>query len=422
MYNFFKNFIYTSSTQILVFIATFLFSVFTARLLGPLEQGRYALIFMSGVLIARFSSLGFENANAYYAKSEKYGLNQLASNSIILSILSVIVNMIVLYFVAYRLNLSIYLTVLLLILTKSLLLKSLFQSILVGKNDLKSHSFALLTDAIFQLISIIIVHFTFELTVSNVLLINLISSIVNFLLCFRLCKFNTFKLSKELFKDSFKYGYKGWLNNLSNTLIYRVDIYIIAFYMTSADVSYYAIAVLITEKIWFFNNAIFSALFPSLRNMNLDDGIALTALINRCNLILSLIAILGLLLIAKPFILIVFGLEYETSYIPLVALLPGILFLSIPKILISHFASMNKMQYTYLASFPALIVNVILNFLLIPPYGILGAAISTSFSYFFYSIISIYFYTKITRISISDLLIIKFRDIRYILLKFKVRK
>ena len=89
---------------------------------------------------------------------------------------------------------------------------------------------------------------------------------------------------------------------------------------------------------------------------------------------------------------------------PMIApLMVSVLFLSVPKILVSHFAAMNKMECAYTSSITALSINVILNLILIPAHGMAGAAIATSISYLLYAIINIqyYLYAEIVELKYS---------------------
>jgi Na+-driven multidrug efflux pump len=62
-------------------------------------------------------------------------------------------------------------------------------------------------------------------------------------------------------------------------------------------------------------------------------------------------------------------------------ILPGIVFMVIFRVLSGQIAGMGKPQLSIYVFGPALVLNIILNFILIPPYGALGAAIATNISY-----------------------------------------
>ena len=62
-------------------------------------------------------------------------------------------------------------------------------------------------------------------------------------------------------------------------------------------------------------------------------------------------------------------------------LLPGVVVFSIFKVLNGYFSGIGKIKIIIYSFTPILFLNVILNFWLIPIYGINGAAISSTISY-----------------------------------------
>jgi len=62
-------------------------------------------------------------------------------------------------------------------------------------------------------------------------------------------------------------------------------------------------------------------------------------------------------------------------------------------------AAQNKLEYAAISSGSALMLNIGLNFGLIPRFGINGAAIASSISYVFYWLLYAKFYRKLTGIN-----------------------
>jgi len=82
----------------------------------------------------------------------------------------------------------------------------------------------------------------------------------------------------------------------------------------------------------------------------------------------------------------------------------------------------GKPQYAVWSSMTALIANVILNIILIPRMGIVGAALASSISYWLDTLVVLIAYLNISRHSLREVLIIKkddFQDYYNLFLKFK---
>ncbi|MBM3404918.1 MAG: hypothetical protein FJY10_08525 [Bacteroidetes bacterium] len=73
-----------------------------------------------------------------------------------------------------------------------------------------------------------------------------------------------------------------------------------------------------------------------------------------------------------------------------------------------------KPVYAVYAFIPALILNVILNYLWIPVYGATGAAWATNISYTFGTAIFLLFYTRVIRISPAELIHFRLQDFSFI--------
>jgi O-antigen/teichoic acid export membrane protein len=91
-------------------------------------------------------------------------------------------------------------------------------------------------------------------------------------------------------------------------------------------------------------------------------------------------------------------------------LIPGVFFLTIFKVMNMDLAGKGKPWVSAKAMIPALLINVIMNFILIPKIGANGAAISSTLSYSFASLLFLYLYSRETGISISEIITFKKTD------------
>ena len=85
-------------------------------------------------------------------------------------------------------------------------------------------------------------------------------------------------------------------------------------------------------------------------------------------------------------------------------LLPGVLLLTIFKVINMDLAGKGKPWVSLKAMIPALIINVILNVIFIPKYGATGAALASTISYSKAAILFIFLYSKETKIPVLDII------------------
>jgi len=78
---------------------------------------------------------------------------------------------------------------------------------------------------------------------------------------------------------------------------------------------------------------------------------------------------------------VLYGTAYVDAIRPMLLMLPGIIMVSLYLLLTRNFTSRNRQQVNIVAAASALAINVGLNWVLIPRFGISGAAVSTAVSY-----------------------------------------
>jgi len=97
--------------------------------------------------------------------------------------------------------------------------------------------------------------------------------------------------------------------------------------------------------------------------------------------------------------------------LPLVVILPGIISLSVSKILSADFISRGLPQYSFYVSLLNFFLNIAFNIILIPRMGIAGAALSSALSYTAALILQIYFYYKLTNTKLTELILMRSGDL-----------
>lgn len=408
-----KNLTLTATSQVISFFFLLGFSVLVARALGPEGQGLYSLWILIPTLLARFAHLGFDASFAYYAKDERFKSGIITSIWFFLVLVSLLLGF---FFYLYYLNsyddvdpnIPVFVVIIIAALVTLFISRTLLMALLVGENRIRLHSVLSILEAVSALSIVLVLMPFLNLSAEIVLLAMFITMIlVNFILILK-CVRTIARPNYQLTYIAFRYGVKSWLNNVLNQLIYRSDLLLIGYFLGVVEVGLYSIALLLVEKSWFFTTAISNALFPILRAS--ATGSELTARLVRVSVFFTLIFAIFLVLTGKLLIPFIFGDDYTESWTPLLWLLPGVIALTIPKVLVTQFAAMDKMQFAVFSSGPALVVNILLNVFLIPEFGLKGAAIATSISYVMYFVVNVYFYKRLTNVQIKQLLFLQKQD------------
>ena len=242
----------------------------------------------------------------------------------------------------------------------------------------------------------------------------LIAVIMTFIVTFYFLNKKTFPLFSKKIKTVYYtrklliFSYPLLFIGIITLLVKWTDVLMIGFFRTTSEVGIYNVA-LPTANLLIIVPAALMALFTpiivELYSKGDKKNIKLTSKrISKWIFYLNLPIFFVLLLLSSDFLRIMFGNEYVAGGVSLVILLFGYIFHSLSHIPSSTLLMIKKTKTIFLMGLISLIVNVALNYLLIPKYGINGAAISTSLSLIIGSIlllISSYKFNKFQPLSIS---------------------
>lgn len=213
-----------------------------------------------------------------------------------------------------------------------------------------------------------------------------------------------------LMKEALLFGGKQHIGTISQLLNYRLDALILAALLTRADVGLYSLAVMMGETIWYIPNSIGQILYSKTASSKPLESNFITPVICRNALLLSFLAATVLWVVSGPLIPRLFTDRFTPSVAALKLLLPGVLCLSVSKVLGSDLTGRGFPQYSTYASLLSLAMNIPLNFFLIPRYGIQGASSASSITYLINALIILYFFKRTSGVPVQDVLFIKLSD------------
>lgn len=199
-------------------------------------------------------------------------------------------------------------------------------------------------------------------------------------------------------KKLLSFGSKMFVSHVVNLFTYQIDLILIGFFMTNSDVGIYSVAYVLVRFFWVIPQSIQTITYPATSEL-WSQG-KFRKVHGMCNKSLRLSAVILVLggmftyLFGLDFIVLLFGPEYQASYWPLLILLPGTIAIGIAKSIGGSLAGIGKPEISMNISIVTASINTILNIILIPKRGIEGAALATSFSLLFFSIIAIYYSAK----------------------------
>lgn len=221
---------------------------------------------------------------------------------------------------------------------------------------------------------------------SSLLIAYIIASFIGFLLILWFLR-NYFKnlihhFNKKLIKPILSSAWPFALFGLLSTIMINTDILMLGWFKTAKDVGLYSIAQKPIQIFYIIPILITTAAFPAIAKLAQKDDTRLRNIMEKSISFLLMIGLpifAGGLILGKEIITVLFGNEYLLATAPFKILLITILiFFPITLINYAIFAYDKQKSIVKFLVVGAL-GNIALNYLLIPNYGIIGAAIATVF-------------------------------------------
>ena len=417
------NSVLTIFRQLVGIIIGILSAMIIARVLGADGQGKYALIILLPNMFYTLFNIGLPASTVYYIGKKEYFLENIFKTNLIIAVaLSVVTGLFSCFFI-YSYKDIFYDQIEWSILALSLIslpiifLSKNLQAIFQGKEEFEKYNLIVILNQLGFFVFCIVFLFVLDLGLLGAIVGFACSQLLVFLALFYFLKkeFNLTlsrgSFSKSYFRNSFFYGFKGHISNILAFINYRIDLFIIAYFLNDVAVGLYSVAVTIVERIWIVSQSVSTVLFARVSNLNTDiERAKFTAIVARNVLFISFLGGVLLYFFGGWLIHLLFGKEFTDSIAPFIWLIPGVVLLSFARILSNFFSGIGKPEInTYVASFTT-ILNIGLNIYLVPKLGVVGAAIATSITYTLNMIIKTTIYSVMNKMSLFEFLLVKSTD------------
>jgi O-antigen/teichoic acid export membrane protein len=213
-------------------------------------------------------------------------------------------------------------------------------------------------------------------------------------------------------KEQVRYGAQGQVANLAQLFNYRLDLFLVAAFVSRAGVGQYTVAVGLGESVWWISSAVAMVLLPRLTQMDRQRADEMTPLVCRNTVLVSVAAAVGLMAVSPLLIRLLFGGEFSSAQTPLMLLMPGVIAASATRVLGTYLFSQGRIIYNTYATFIALGVTIGLDLVFIPWLEVKGAAIASSVAYTVALAATLYWYRQVSGRSVWEALVFRPSDRR----------
>lgn len=416
--NKFKNeYVFAVLLKGLIIIIGLLRTVFWARYLGAGLKGEVEYIRNIASIGLVVCAFGIYEAYPYYRK--KYGKDKVLRPFLSITFLQFIIYIIIsvsLYFLLINTEKDYAFAA---IIIPILSFSRIVQYIYLIENPNRANIKNLLVNIVDLVYSIILFKFAnrdFLLGITGIFSIQLLQAISSIRYLIGEIKNENIESYGEkiiTIKELVKFGFFPMLAALLTTLNYRIDVIMLKSFknITPEQIGVYSLGITLVEKIILIPDTLKAVLASRLTK---GKGPEEVAKLTRICLLISVCITAITLLIGQKAIDLFYGIEYSGAFGIVLISAAGVLFIMFFK-LIAQYNIVNKRQVrNFLMLVISIIINITLNYFLIPIWGISGAAVATCAGHAVCGAVFIIDFHKQTGVPYRKIIIIQKEDINKI--------
>lgn len=421
MSGFLKDLFSVGFSKIRIIIFGVAKSVILARWLGPELNGTIAALAVYPALFMTIGSLGLRQSTAYYVGKQLYAEEAIKRAVVQVWFLSCVISLVICFYLIRYFSSSgeeLLLVALAIMPIPFTLFNTYNSGFFLGKNLIRKFNQINWLPPLISLIGITFLVVILDLSIEGAmaaavtgpLLMSIIMLRKNgFFLAFSL------KLELRVIQSLLSLGMVYAIALLVINLNYKLDIILLDKLSTDYETGVYSKGASLIQYLWQIPMLLSTIIFA--RSASAKNSLAFSKTVTkllRVSFIVIGSASLVLALIAPWMIELLFGKAFLPSATVLLYLLPGVLLLTIFKVLNMDLAGRGKPWISMKAMVPALVVNVVLNIFLIPIMGANGAAVASTVSYSLAAILFLLIYSKEVQIPVKEIMHYRKSDFNFI--------
>ena len=366
-------------------ISFFLVPLYT-NILTTREYGTVDLIYTIGMVLVPLLTLNIGESIMRFALDKDADCDKIMSTGITILIFGAIIGLLILPIANLFESVSNY-SIYIYLYTLTLAFSQIFLCYLRGKEFLLKYSIGniiqSLTIAIFNIIFLIGMKKGIEGYLMAYILANVCTGLYGFWAGKVNLVIKKYSIDIELSKNMIKYSvvlipnsFMWWIMNSSDRMMVSAMISVTA---NGVYAVAYKIPTLLSTITTIFNQA---WSYSAIREDESEDKEEYNNRVYENLVTIVIVVATGLLMIMKPFLSVYVGKEYYTAWHYVPYLIVGFVFMTLGSFIATSYTVHKDSMGFLISGTVGAIINLILNFILIPMMGVSGAAFATCISYF----------------------------------------
>lgn len=213
-----------------------------------------------------------------------------------------------------------------------------------------------------------------------------------------------FKLPERWRANYLVYGLKFYLATVANAINYRLDALIVNAQLGSREVGLYSIAVGACELLLFVPISVTFVFYPKIASVREEMRDRMTLVTLGVSLYVVVVGALIMEVVVPRLITMVFGPAFAGGIPAAHWLLPGMIALTVVRILSYASAGLGRPEHATYATIIGVGGTIPLDLLLIPRMGIVGAAMASTIAYSLSAISILVLFVRLRKLTVPEVL------------------
>ena len=224
--------------------------------------------------------------------------------------------------------------------------------------------------------------------------------------------------SGPLLVEELRFGSRAIIGTIAERLQFRLDSFLVNIFVGVRATGIYSVTSGLAETLWYIPNALGLVMFSRAVDPTADSA-RIAAVLTRTTLAVTLATAIPAFVLGPQLVRLVYGPQFADAGVALRLVLPGVVLYSIVAILSRYIVGRGRPGTGTILLVIGLAANIACNLVLIPRYGILGAAASSSISYALTAFITLVVFLRMSGRGWNETVILRRSDVVALIAAFQ---
>ncbi len=216
--------------------------------------------------------------------------------------------------------------------------------------------------------------------------------------------------SGPLLAEELNFGSRAIVGTVAERLQFRSDAFLVNLIVGVRATGIYSVTSGLAETLWYIPNALGTVMFSRAVDPKADAG-RIASVLTRTTLAVAFVTAIPAFIFGPRLVRVVYGTQFADAGVALRLILPGVVAYSVVAILSRYIVGRGRPGLGTIILVTGLAMNIASNLVLIPRYGISGAAASSSISYILTAALTLVAFRRLSGRGLIETVVVRRSDL-----------